>query len=929
MRSIRRAGTDNSGGPRGSAQEPDSLHPDHPDVFISYSRRDSDVVDDVAAELAARDFAVWLDRHDIPPAADWRDRIEQGIASAGAFAIMLTNSSMSSEECRREIEIAVELGKRIIPVSCGKVEVEVPAAVRARNRIELSTPARTAQQIIRAAQLDTDWVDEHTRLLMRAREWRATDLSRSMLLRGKDLRSVRRIVDSTQATEPSVTALQKDFVAASVSWQHTRRIAGVCATLAVLAVVGAGLIAWEQRQDAVAAERVTSSLRLGADARLLYDEQLDLGLLLALAAERIDENAEARGALLAGLTHGPGVREIAVLTSASLDEASLSADGSVAVFLSDDGVPTVWQVEDRDADLRERAMGAPAVDVAVDGQLVAAALADGTVVTTSVRTGTSSCAVSSRPVVMSVNSSSNRVAVATEGDGDADVYVVEVFEPDTCTASRLESDGRVSTLSTSHDGRVLAIAHHDGSLDLWDLEQELPFPSPAAVRSRVNALSFSVDGSRLLGALADGSVVVWDPWTENEPRVIIAPDPIREMLAVSFGIDKELAVAGDDSGAVWPINLDDTVEVGLPMVNLPQDRGGTPVLAVSRSADGDEARSIHADGRFLRWMIADQSPLAERVADDFGIASMLVGRDRIVVGGSQGVYELESNERATRRLSDLAVSSLVQLGDRLFGAVEGGRVVEIEPTGAIADLFVADSDITALAALGEGKLAFGTELGEVWLISDDGRVDLLGSHDGAVRVLASTTRGDLLVSGGDDFLVRAWDPIDRSLVLEFAEHAGTVDALAIHPDGREIASAGDDRVVLLWDLASPSATKSLIGHTDRVLSLAWSDDGANVVSTSEDATTILWDAELAVALSPPLRHPSGVQSEVVAFRPGSSDVILTAGTGVDEWELGDVAARRAACDLAHGRALSAAEARSYGLDERDLCGSDHFGADGQ
>jgi len=60
-----------------------------PDVFISYSRKDRDVVDVLVARLLERGKDVWIDRDDIPPATEWKDRIRRGIETTRAFVFAL------------------------------------------------------------------------------------------------------------------------------------------------------------------------------------------------------------------------------------------------------------------------------------------------------------------------------------------------------------------------------------------------------------------------------------------------------------------------------------------------------------------------------------------------------------------------------------------------------------------------------------------------------------------------------------------------------------------------------------------------------------------------------------------------------------------------------------------------------------------------
>ncbi len=63
-----------------------------------------------------------MDLEDIPPTAEWRVKIKQGIEGARAFVFVLSPDSMTSPECLKEIDYAVASHKRLIPVVCREVD---------------------------------------------------------------------------------------------------------------------------------------------------------------------------------------------------------------------------------------------------------------------------------------------------------------------------------------------------------------------------------------------------------------------------------------------------------------------------------------------------------------------------------------------------------------------------------------------------------------------------------------------------------------------------------------------------------------------------------------------------------------------------------------------------------------------------------------
>jgi hypothetical protein len=85
-------------------------------VFISYSRTDSAFVTGLSRDLGAAGHDVWLDREDIHGGEAWRRSIGEGIAGAGVVLVVLTPASVGSPNVERELTVADEAGKPLLPV---------------------------------------------------------------------------------------------------------------------------------------------------------------------------------------------------------------------------------------------------------------------------------------------------------------------------------------------------------------------------------------------------------------------------------------------------------------------------------------------------------------------------------------------------------------------------------------------------------------------------------------------------------------------------------------------------------------------------------------------------------------------------------------------------------------------------------------------
>lgn len=95
-------------------------------VFISYSRRDARLADRVAAALTAAGFAVWIDRAGIRGGELWREQIVAAIGRSRWFVLLVSPHSMQSDDVRRELDLAVEAGCPVVPVTIAAAEIPDP-----------------------------------------------------------------------------------------------------------------------------------------------------------------------------------------------------------------------------------------------------------------------------------------------------------------------------------------------------------------------------------------------------------------------------------------------------------------------------------------------------------------------------------------------------------------------------------------------------------------------------------------------------------------------------------------------------------------------------------------------------------------------------------------------------------------------------------
>lgn len=208
-------------------------------VFVSYSRKDKEFVKKLHQAFTEVQRDIWIDWKNIPPNADWRHEIQQGIIASDIFLFVISPDSVASYECGVEIAQAIKHNKRLIPIVYREVDYEaVHPRLAALNWIFLRKEDdfdSGFQKLIQAIDTDLDYARTHTRLLQRAVEWDSKQRDRCFLLRGNDLKDARAWLARSSNKQPLPTALHEQYIAASETAQAKKYTA-------IFTVVGLDLV---------------------------------------------------------------------------------------------------------------------------------------------------------------------------------------------------------------------------------------------------------------------------------------------------------------------------------------------------------------------------------------------------------------------------------------------------------------------------------------------------------------------------------------------------------------------------------------------------------------------------------------------------------------------------------------------------------------
>jgi len=226
------------------------------DVFISYSRSDSDVARALNDELQMRGKTTWFDQESIASGADFQQEIDRGIESADNFLFILSPRSINSPYCADEVEYAAKHNKRFITilhqeVNTTELHPELAKVQWIDFRQKEGEFYANVNQLLRTLDTDREYIQSHTKWLRRAIEWEHHGSNNDLLLRGSEFAIADNwLQEATQSKkQPPITELQAKFIESSskaiaaITKREKRRslqlrlLSGVMTVVALIAIV--------------------------------------------------------------------------------------------------------------------------------------------------------------------------------------------------------------------------------------------------------------------------------------------------------------------------------------------------------------------------------------------------------------------------------------------------------------------------------------------------------------------------------------------------------------------------------------------------------------------------------------------------------------------------------------------------------------------
>ena len=793
-------------------------HPPAPslDVFISYSRSDSEFARRLNDTLQIQGKTTWFDQESIDSGADFQQEIYRGIATADNFLFVLSPRAVNSPYCADEVAYAASLNKRFIPLLYQSVNPKQLSHSLAKVQWIDFTPQEqdfltSFGQLVRTLDTDRDHVHSHTKWSQLAIEWEQKERSADVLLRGSELVIAEAWLQEAAAEhkQPPATALQHAFIEASRAAQ--------VATAAAEKQRQAHLLQL-QKERAQEAETRLAEQKKYAKRQRLFLGTVSFALVLASGLGVVAFMLFGRATL--SERHAKENEQ-----RAKANEVAAISHTSEALFFSHHELDALREAIRAGRNLSD--MADPDAEQAI-------------------------------PVIRALGSVLYGIREANRFSGHTNLVSAVQFSPDgqqvvsvswDHTLRLWRSDGKLLHILKGHqdaiygvafspDGQMIASASADKTIKLWSPDGQL-LETLSGHRNVVRAVVFSPDSQLVVSASQDGDIRFWN--RDGTLRRTVTGHEGNPIFALSLSPDGQTLASGGGDGTVrlW------TAEGQLLQTLTGHTRG---VYSVAFSPDGSTIasgshdRSVRlwdADGTFRRelrghtaWVDSVTfSPDGERLAS--------ASRDRTIK-----LWRLEGQLITTLQGHENEVQTVAFGPDHQLASAGADNTIRIwkiqEELFTVVDAHKEPMRDVSFSPDGSLMATAGGDNNIRLLQSDGTLVQRLGGHQSTVYSVNFSPDGQTLISTSDDHTIKVWTVGNDRAVRTLEGHDSRVYASTLSPDGQTLATSSRDRTVKMWDLDSGQLLQTLSGHTDRVYDVTFSPDGEWLASTGRDTTVRLW-----------------------------------------------------------------------------------------
>lgn len=820
------------------------------DVFISYSRKDTDFTRKLYQVLKSKGFESWVDWEDIPKGTDWLKEIYAGIEAADALILVISPDSMMSEICHQEVAHALANHKRVLPLVRREVnDKQIAGEWFESSWEELARSNWTALRhinwlffreeddfdaavdaLIETILTDIDHVKFHTRLTIRAKEWDAGGQKSELLLRGDELQTAQGWIAISQQKDPKPSELQATYIRASVSYHEaaisrerqrqrnlTQARLGIVLAVALIAIIGLLFFA-VQSQTASNSAATFEAQAATSDNNARLAEQAE-ATSVANAATAVIAQGEAQAQAEIAQTQAEIAEENAITATLALAEAEQQANNA----------QTQAAIAEENAITATLALGEAEEQAGISQ--TQAAIAENNAVTATLALGEAEQQANNAQTQAAI--AENNAVTATLAQGEAQIQ-----------AEAAQTQAAIAENNAATADAALDLSERQGTEIAVQVTEVSQAQAEAQRRAEVaQSLAFS--------AFANGD--------------------LNDQL-LSLALSMEAATIDDPPTQAYSALFNWALRPGLrTQLRGHEDR----LVSAVYSNDGSLGASVDASGVVIVWDMVNLSPMKMFRSADAGYAQnvmfneddntvILVTSTQMIawdIASEQQVFSFEQSGIFAGDHSpttDRLILSYCTFYDESGGCTNSELVLwDTSSWTQVATLQNAypGSIWTIKFDRNGSRIAGGGTLSEVYLWQTEplqlintfveGWAD--GSDNSQVNAIDFSPTQDQIVigTGSGNIFVHTLPTGELFRTLRRHKTGLSVTGVSFAPDGLSVLSSAynifsGDGEILISDAHTSALLHTLQGHTSSVTSADSSPDGRFAITASWDRTVGLW-----------------------------------------------------------------------------------------
>ena len=453
----------------------------------------------------------------------------------------------------------------------------------------------------------------------------------------------------------------------------------------------------------------------------------------------------------------------------------------------------------------------------------------------------------------------------------------------------------ISDLSFANKGKRLATISTDGTVSIWDLQQQVILRTLQVAPHAHHTVSLSPDGSQLLAGFSQGKQVgLWDVDTGQLLRSFSA-GRANSLRRVAFSLDgkKVLAHFYDESAQdavlrAWDKDTGQETHTLLlqnPGISALAFRADQQVVAVlspqhirlwdvptkkllrtfsqtaqqlALSPNGKLLATAHSQGKLQLWNAQTGKRLHVLVGHPSGTTALLFHPKQpyLLSSGKDGTLRLWAlstgklhhtvlaHRKAISRftLSPDASSLVTASTDRTIRFWDTKRY-QAQPT--LSDYFQGHHGVISRLLWGPGEAWFLSASQDktirFWEPKTGKRFLVLGPHTSDVSDVAIDPRGTTLFSVSQGQHIQLWE-LPSGKPLRTYSHAPLPLSISIRPDGAHLAVGTHHGSIYLLQANTGKQIQIIHAHSSPVTTLRYNPDGKLIASGAQDRSIYVWDA---------------------------------------------------------------------------------------